>query len=247
MKYQTRLSKMKHFDDGPMHTIHGVKLSDLLSEMSFSSGIFFLLSGRRASEVEAKIFDKMLLSIIDHGMGTPSSMATRFVASGRTGMSSAVAAGILAVGNVHGGAMEKAMEQYALWHDLSEDNRKQKINDAILNKKTIYGFGHKVYKQGDPRVRELLALVASLGYESKYLHIKGLVEGSFSEVKGKVIPMNIDGVIALLLLDFGFDSKVSSGIFLIARSAGLVAQAHEEIKHEKPFRRVSEEIIEDLN
>jgi len=237
---------MKAFDDGPMHTIHGEKLSDLIGEMSFSSGIFFLLSGRKPNEVEAKLFDAMLLSVIDHGMGTPSSMATRFVASGRTGLSSAVAAGMLSIGNYHGGAMEKAMEQYAEFDAIdSEEEKKAVVLELVREKKVIYGFGHKVYKNGDPRVRELLDLVSELGYESKHLYIKDLIEGAFSEVKGKVIHMNVDGLIALMLLDFGFDSKLSQGIFLIGRSAGLVAQAHEEIVTEKAVRRVPEEMIEE--
>ena len=246
MKYQTKVSKMKKFEKGLEHTIHGEKLSDLVGEISFSSGIFFLLSGRKPNEIEGKLFDAMLLSIIDHGMGTLSSMATRFVASGRTGMSSAVAAGMLSIGDLHGGAMQKAMEQYEQLHSMSEEERVAVVTDMIRDKKLIYGFGHKVYKSGDPRVRVLLELVSSLGYKSRHLFIKDFIEGTFSEVKGKVLHMNIDGVIALLLLDFGFDARLSKGIFLIGRCAGLVAQANEEMVSERAVRRVPEEMIEDM-
>jgi len=68
----------------------------------------------------------------------------------------------------------------------------------------------------------------------------------FLEVKGRKIPINIDGLIAVLLCDFGFDALLGKGIFIIGRVPGLVAQCFEELKFEKPVRRLDEDDIEYL-
>ena len=62
--------------------------------------------------------------------------------------------------------------------------------------------------------------------------------------QGSKVYCNIDGLIAALLCDFGFDSLLGKGIFLIGRTPGLVAQTYEELKFEKPVRRIDEEEIE---
>jgi citrate synthase len=82
-----------------------------------------------------------------------------------------------------------------------------------------------------------------IGYKSKHLHLMKVVEDLFVEVKGKRIPINIDGLIALLLCDFGFDALLGKGVFIIGRVSGLVAQCHEELSLEKPVRRLDESEI----
>jgi citryl-CoA lyase len=245
MKFETRISKMNTSDvTKPMHEIRGKSLSSLIEKKSFSETVFFLLSGREAKIEEVALFDKMLISVIDHGMGTTSSMTSRFVASGGNSLHVAVAGGILSVGNYHGGAVEKAMSQFYQWKNMSEEELKEELVRKVTKKETIYGFGHKVYKFGDPRVEVLLNESAKLKFKSKYLYLKDLVEEAFSQIKGKSIHCNIDGLLAIFLCDFGFDHVLGKGIFLIGRVPGLIAQSHEEITHEKPVRRVSEDKIE---
>ncbi len=245
MEFQTRISKMNTSDEAkPMHEIRGKRLSELLEKKSFSETIFLLLSGREASLTESALFDKMLLSVIDHGMGTTSSMASRFVASGGNSLHVAVAGGVLSIGDYHGGAIEKAMQQFYSWFSLSEEELKAELERKLAAKETIYGFGHKVYKYGDPRVEVLLNESAKLGFESKYLHLKDAVEGAFSHVKERTIHINIDGLLAIFLCDFNFNHVLGKGIFLIGRVPGLIAQSHEELVHEKPVRRVPEDRIE---
>ena len=77
MKFKTKISKLGNDDVD----IRGKKLSDLIEKSSFTDAIFLLLSSREPTEKESKIFAAMLTSIIDHGMGTASSLTTRFVAS----------------------------------------------------------------------------------------------------------------------------------------------------------------------
>lgn len=239
-KFKTKISKIT--SEGLM--IRGDSLGSLL-QGRFTDAIFFLLSGRKAEEKESLLFEKMLISIIDHGMGTTSSMASRFVVSGGNALNVGVGAGMLSIGDYHGGAIEKAMKQFKQWKELGK-GIKRNIIEMISNRKTIYGFGHKHYKEGDPRVALLIEEMERVGFNSEYLFLKEIVEKAFFTVKSKTIKINIDGLLALLLLDFGFDSRLGKGIFLIGRCPGLVAQCYEEMTEEKPVRRVSEEEIDYL-
>ncbi len=240
MEFKTRISKLVNEDI----VIRGEKLSSLITGGKFSDSIFLLLSGRKPSSIESTLFEKMLISVIDHGMGTTSSMTSRFIVSGGNALNVGVGGGILSIGDHHGGAIEKAMQQFYAWQKLGKDKARAEIKDMVTTKKTIYGFGHKVYKDEDPRVVLLLEEVKKKKFSSSHLYLKEEVEKTFAEAKGKKIPINIDGLLALLLCDFGFDPLLGKGVFIIGRVPGLVAQCHEELKHEKPVRRVEEEEIE---
>ncbi len=240
MQFKTRISKLVNEDV----VIRGEKLSSLISTGKFSDSIFLLLSARKPSPAESVLFEKMLISVIDHGMGTTSSMTSRFIVSGGNGLNVGVGGGILSLGDHHGGAIEKAMQQFYAWQRLGKEKARAEIKDMIMNKKTIYGFGHKVYKDEDPRVVLLLDEVKKKKFTSTHLYLKEEVEKAFAEAKGKKIPLNIDGLLALLLCDFAFDPLLGKGIFIIGRTPGLVAQCHEELKYEKPVRRVEEDEIE---
>lgn len=239
LEWKTKISKIEPNDV----IIRGEKLSQLIRNHSFSDSIFLLLSGRKPEEKEGIIFEKLLVSIIDHGMGTTSSLTSRFAISGGNALNVGVAAGVLSIGDYHGGAIEKSMQQLMNWKLLEGDESAKEIIDAISNQKTIYGFGHKHYKEGDPRVKVILEEIEKIGYVSNHLFLTKLVEESFQEIKSKKILLNIDGLIAALLCDFGFDSDLGKGIFILGRTPGLIAQCHEEKKFEKPVRRLREEDI----
>ncbi len=239
MQYKTKISKIEHQDV----TIRGEKLSSLVKTGKFTDSIFLLLSGRKPNNQESVLFEKILTAVIDHGMGTTSSLSSRFVASGGNSLNVGVGAGVLSIGNYHGGAIENAMKFFYEMKEASDKEVKSKIKEMLENKKTIYGFGHKIYKTGDPRVAVMIKEMK----ESSFLRFKDLIESTIQETKGKQIPINIDGLIAIILCDFGFDPLLGKGIFIIGRTPGLVAQTYEELKEEKPVRRLDEDQIEFLN
>ncbi len=240
MEFKTRISKIT--DEGVV--VRGEKLFELARTSRFTDIVFLELSGRKPSEKESVLFEKMLSLIVDHGMGTTSSMATRFVASGGNALNVAVGGGLLSIGNYHGGAIENAMKQFYAWKGKSKEEVKAEAVEMVSARKVLFGFGHKHYKQGDPRVAVLKEEMDKIGFSSELWQYADAVEEAFEEVKGRRILKNIDCVLALLLCEFGFDPLLGKGIFLIGRTPGLVAQAFEELKHEKPVRRVSESEIE---
>src|SRR5258707_15827532 len=85
--------------------VRGHAVTSLMRESTFTDMIVLLHLGRLPSPGERRLLDAVLIGVADHGAGAPSCAAARLAASGnRASISSAVAAGVLAIGDDHGGA-----------------------------------------------------------------------------------------------------------------------------------------------
>src|SRR4051794_25525046 len=93
-------------DAGPTHIrVRGHDVLDLMREATFTDLIFLLHHDRLPSAGERRLIDAILVGVADHGAGAPSCAAARLAASGnRQSLSAAVAAGVLTIGDEHGGA-----------------------------------------------------------------------------------------------------------------------------------------------
>src|SRR3990167_8267322 len=224
--------------DGEGH-MHGYKTTDLIDKVSFTDAIWLELKGELPTDKERAMLDSILISTIDNGMGPPSVTNARNSASAGNPMQAAVAAGVLGVGEFHGGAIEECARLLQL--GLAADKLVEKV---ISSGDRIPGFGHKVYKDEDPRATQIFAKAKSLGFFGEYCELARAVEKTLEEKKGKKIVINVDGAIAAVTSDMGFDYRLGKGFFLIGRVVGLVAHVFEEWVREKPFRRIADEEIE---
>src|SRR5215210_7924304 len=94
--------------------IRGYDVPSLMVGRTFTDTIFLLHQGRLPSATERELLDAILTGVADHGSGAPSCATARLAVSGnRQSVSAAVAAGILAVGDDHGGAGSGCMEMIA--------------------------------------------------------------------------------------------------------------------------------------
>ncbi len=224
--------------DGRIY-VYGHDLIDLAGQSSFSRTIYLILKGEMPDKNSEKMFDAMLTIAIDHGTEPSSIVAARNIYSGGSPVQAAVAGGILAFGEFHGGAIEAAMETFKKYQSLGAD-----ILDDDFSKsgRRIAGLGHRYYTS-DPRTQKLVEIAKELGFFGKYVKFALSCEEKFSE-GGKKLPLNIDGIFAALLLEMGFNPKVGKGFFIVARIPGLVAHVVEEALREKPVRRLSENDVE---
>src|SRR4029453_9096333 len=103
-------------DAGPAHIrVRGHDVLDLMREATFTELIFLLHHNRLPAASERRLVDAILIGVADHGAGAPSCAAARLAASGnRQSLSAAVAAGILTIGDEHGGAGSNCMEMIAV-------------------------------------------------------------------------------------------------------------------------------------
>src|SRR5437764_11583185 len=102
-------------DAGPDHIrIRGRDLLELMSGATFTDLIFLLHHERLPTPAERRLIDAILIGSADHGAGAPSCAAARIAASGnRQSPSAAIAAGVLTIGDEHGGAGFACMELMA--------------------------------------------------------------------------------------------------------------------------------------
>lgn len=227
--------------DGKPH-VAGYDLIELAGRYSFTDAIYLVLRGDLPDESSSEMLDAILTIAIDHGIETPSAVAARTVYSGGSPVNSAVAAGVLALGEWHGGAIEACMEMLQQTLENGEETSVL-VGRYKAKSQRLPGFGHRVYEV-DPRTVRLLEVASELGFVGKYVKAAQEIEKSLNNTSSKALPLNIDGIVAALLLEMGFAPKVGKGIFIIARTPGLVAQVVEEATREKPFRRLSEEEVQ---
>lgn len=224
--------------------IRGYAIEEIIDRLSFGDTFYLLIKGEVPKRNEGKLIEAILVSCCDHGFLAPSVNAARFAASSGVPLPQAVAAGILAIGKYHGGAIEDCA---LLLKSIAESGSPQEEAQRLIREKLsrgerIPGYGHPIHT-ADPRIKALLRKAGELGFAGSYVDLAFEVERILQEETGKPININVDGVIAALVLELGFDPCVASAFFLISRTLGLVAHVYEEATREKPFRTIPEEDI----
>jgi len=212
-----------------------------VGNLSFAQAIYLILKGELPTEKESKMMEAMLVSVIDHGTAPPSAIAARAVASGGNSLNVGVAAGVLAFGSAHGGALEDAMK-FIQEGVKSGKSVEEIVKEYLENKKPIPGYGHRYYKDFDPRTKRLMDIAKELGFYGPHCRFAEGVEEEIGRQKGKRLVLNVDGAIAAVVSEMGFDWRLGKGFFIIGRVPGLVAHVYEELTTEKPFsKRLDEE------
>ncbi len=226
----------------------GYRQEDLIGNVPFASVFFLLIKGRLPDAKEEKMIDAIITSSIDHGTTPPSTHATRIVASAGVPLPSAVAAGILAVGDVHGGAIEDSARILQEWvKKMKKENWDygQTAQDLLNHLKSVGkympGFGHRIHTR-DPRTKKLFGLADELNITGDHIKLTRAIENEFARVKP--LPVNVDGAIAAIISDMNFDWRLGKAFFLIGRCAGLIAHAYEEMTREKPMRQMCQQEVE---
>ena len=222
--------------------VYGHDLLKLAGEATFARAIYLILKGEMPDKNSEKMLDSMLTIAIDHGVEPASVVSARNIYSGGSPVQAAVAGGILALGEFHGGAIEKTMENFKKYCPPQGQGVNKLTDDFAKSGERVSGFGHRLYTT-DPRTERLIEIAKELGFYGKFVKFAQDVEGELSK-GGKKLPLNIDGIFAALLLEMGFNPKVGKGFFIIARTPGIVAHVVEEALREKPVRRLSEREIE---
>jgi citrate synthase len=222
--------------------IHGYDVTSLMKEATFADTIYLLHQGRLPTRAECRLLDAILIGVSDHGPAAPSAAAARIVASGnRRSLEAAVAAGVLAMGDVHGGAAYECMDMIGEGVALARresipigEAARRKAADAKSEHRRLPGIGHRVHTE-DPRTRVLFDMAQASGLAREGIaFMKALEEAAREQIRP--LPINIDGALSAVLYDLGFLPQVAKLIFIIGRVAGVTAQVMEECMREKPMR-----------
>jgi citrate synthase len=149
----------------------------------------------------------------------------------------------MSINRHHGGAIEDCARQLkkiadrATSESISMDEAATRALAAMKEAgERMPGFGHR-YHTKDPRTARLFELAREAGVDGAHMKAARAVEKSFADAK-KALPINVDGAIGAILADLGMNPAAFNGIFMVARTPGLVAHVIEEQSREKPMRRI---------
>jgi succinyl-CoA synthetase alpha subunit len=223
--------------------VRGYNIAELMGRATFGAAVYLILTGELPSPPVARLMDAILVSSIDHGATPPSALAARTVASTGATLSASVAAGIASINRHHGGAIEdcarklKAIADRSVRESISMEEAATRTL-AVMREagERMPGFGHRLHTK-DPRTARLFQLAREADVDGMHMKAARAVEKSFAAAK-KALPINVDGAIGAILADLGMNPAAFNGIFMIARTPGLVAHVIEEQTRERPMRRI---------
>jgi len=218
----------------------GYNITDIMENCSFAEAVFLILKGELPSAAEAKMMEAILVSSVDHGISPPSVLGARTIMSAGNSLNTAVAAGVMAIGDVHGGAIEQAARIFQEW-SAKEGGRaaiaSELINEMKNQKKRLPGFGHRLHTT-DPRTLKLFEIADRLDFTGRNIEFCKTLEKVLEEKTGRRLPINVDGAIAAVISDMGFDWRLGKGFFIISRVPGLIAHVYEEKTTQRPMRKL---------
>ncbi len=204
-------------------------------ELSLAGNILWMLFEKKPTARLTKAMDVSLILYAEHEYNA-STFASRVVCSTLSDMHSAVTAAIGALkGPLHGGANEAVM---AVLEEVGTAERAEAwIRDALANKRRIMGFGHRVYKTGDPRAAYLRTLCQQLAAETGNENMEAMADTIESIVQTeKGLPPNLDWPSARLYHYMGLDVDLYTPLFVVSRVAGWAAHVIEQLDNNRLIR-----------
>jgi citrate synthase len=233
-------------------TVRGENLAEnLLGKLDFVEMMMFTILGKIPSQNERKMVNHILVTACDHGL-TPSAMSARLTYLGAPeAPQAAVAAGLLGAGSVFLGTTQNCAEILGVAAEhLDEDAEEEAFMDCARRliqssrekKQAVYGLGHPIHINGDPRIPVLRRLSQELGYFGKHWKLMESVQKVFLADRNKNLPMNAVGAIGAIVCDMKLDPMIARGLMLVGRAGGLLAHLYEE-KHNPVGQKIWDVVL----
>ncbi len=211
---------------------------DLMGQVGFGELALWLVTLRRPSPGEVRVFEAVLVALADHGF-TPTAIAARLTyLSAPDSLQGALAAGLLGGGSRFLGVTEDCGQYLAAVLDdvdqVPDDDAgwDALALDAVRRTKAagrfVPGLGHPVHKVRDPRTEVLVGIAEEEGLRGPHLRLFEAIGRTHEQVLGRRLPLNGAGVCGAALADLGLPVELLRGFALLARTAGLLGQLAEE-------------------
>ncbi|MDG1274922.1 MAG: citrate synthase [Alphaproteobacteria bacterium] len=197
----------------------------------------------KINPVLARAMDRLLILHADHEQNASTS-TVRLAGSSGANPFACIAAGIASLwGPAHGGANEAVLNM------LTEIGHKSRVSEFVKKAKDkndpfrLMGFGHRVYKNYDPRAKVMMQscheVLDDLGIDDPLLELAMELETIAREdeyfIERNLYP-NVDFYSGIILKAMGFPSSMFTVLFAVARTTGWIAQWKEMI--EDPTQKI---------
>ena len=205
------------------------------SGVSVAYNFLYMLTGKEPEQIAVEALDKALVLHADHELNA-STFASRVTVATLSDIYSGITSAIGTLkGPLHGGANEAVM---AMLEEIgAEDNVEAYIQDKLDNKAKIMGFGHRVYKNGDPRAKHLQKMSKELGKitgNMKWYNMSVKIEDMVTGRKG--LKPNVDFYSASVYTSLEIPRDLFTPIFAISRVSGWTAHILEQYADNRLIR-----------
>lgn len=218
--------------------IRGYPIEELIGRVGLPEMIWLMLRGDLPSRAEAGLLEAAMVPSVDHGPHAPSIAIARMAVTCGLPVNGAMASAINVLDDVHGGAGQQCMELYReIDAAAGADGDLAAVATMVIERhrdageKIVPGFGHRFHPI-DPRTAPLFALVekarAAGVVSGRFAAIGHATEAAISSLKKRHIPMNIDGITAVIFCELGFEPELGRGLFALSRAVGILAHAWEQ-------------------
>jgi citrate synthase len=202
---------------------------------SLSWNFLYMLFGEEPESKRVKQFDTCLVLHADHELNA-SAFSARVTSSTESGLYSSIMAAIGTLkGPLHGGANERVMRM--LQEIGSMDHIEPFLREALAEKRKVMGFGHRVYKEGDPRAKILREMsrqiTAEIGQPQLY-EMSARIDDVMQREKG-LLP-NVDFYSATVYHAMGIPTDLFTPVFAMSRVAGWCAHVLEQYSKNRIYR-----------
>lgn len=204
-------------------------------ERSFAGNLLWMLHGVAPSNKHEQAMDVSLILYAEHEFNA-STFAARVISSTLSDLHSAITGAIGTLkGPLHGGANERVLE--VLTEVGSADNADAWVKQAFAQKRKIMGFGHRVYKKGDPRATILKPWCTQLAAETGNVELETIADIVEARVREeKKLPPNVDWPCGRLYHYLGLPIDLYTPLFVVARVIGWSAHVIEQLDNNRLMR-----------
>lgn len=213
----------------------GLPLLESNPELSFAGNILYLVTGKEPTPLQERALDVSLILYAEHEFNA-STFAARVVTSTKSDLYSSVVAAVGALkGPLHGGANEQVL---SILSEIGQPAHAEAwVRSALAEKRRIMGFGHRIYKDGDPRAtilrgycQKLAEVTGTMGMEDIADTIEAIVRVE------KKLPPNLDWPTARLYHYLGLDVDLYTPLFVASRVSGWCAHVIEQSENNRLIR-----------
>jgi len=218
-------------------------------DLDTAANILYMLNGEVPDDRHAEILDTALLLHADHGLNA-STFTSRVIASTESDVISALTGAIGALkGPLHGGANQDVMEMLLDIEDSDKDVSSY-LAEMLENGERVPGFGHRVYKEFDPRAEVLKEIAEEVSETTDGPDWYGMLEEveqflrEEKRIHEKGISPNVDLYSGTVYYSLGIPIDFFVPMFAVGRSAGWTAQVQEQYEDNRLVRPRAEYVGE---
>ena len=253
--WRTSIAEVISTDDEEEVLVRGHKLSELTGSISFVEMMYLMFAGTLPTKAQARVLDALLVASVEHGIAPPSMIARCFASYGTT-IQGAVAGGVMAFGDRMGGLgeqlaklMSESLNAIADDPTTIPDERLREeahavVEDARAKGERVPGYGIPLHGM-DPRAPKVLGIAKAEGTFGAFCRFGAFIEDALAEQReGKRVPMNLDGVGAVVVLDTGLDWRTTRMFLITPRSVSMGAHYIEEQDQDSTWRHIPADWID---